>query len=590
MMVVVRRLAAPVIALWCGCNDPRLLANGSPDAMSPDGTTPDGTTPDGPAPDAPMGNGIARMIAPLSTSTVTQQQPTLRWTGSPTAPVVDLCLDRACTQPLAIAVAIAADHNSGKPSAPLPPGWIFWRVHSGTQTTPTWQFFVGKVNASTAVDSSNGTTFDVNGDGYADLLIGGGLAYVYLGNPLGVEMQRIDLTSRSGSGAFGTMVTNLGDVNGDGYADFWVAPSGGMYLGGPNVDASSWNGASAPNRIDSFSSGSPVPLGDVNGDGYADLYFTGTWQTQVWFGGATPDPANTLTLTRPSIDATGGTNGLVWGYGAGGAGDVNGDGYADFVVGAYPDTDSIGTAFVHLYLGSPSPSAADWNAGTNRIDLPGEDPTAAFAGYFGYCISPAGDMNGDGYADFAVGAFYASSSSVAYTGKVHLYLGSPTPATADWVGAAATQRVDLIGPGYFFQIGYAMTPAGDVNNDGYADLVVGGLYDLTIDQYGTGELYLGSPTPGDAIWNAPSTSNRVDLATVDGVNGHFGYTVAGGGDTDGDGYADFVLGAKGGTAGGVAHFYRGEAAPDGTHYNGATPTLRIDMTNPTNLGGFGTLH
>jgi len=582
--MIVRRFALPALALASACNDGRLVASGSTDA--PPGVTPDAAASTDASPDAPASSGVARLIAPLSTATVTQQQPTLRWTGSPTAPTVDLCLDRACTMPLAIAVDIAADHNSGKVSAPLPAGWIYWRVHSGSDVTPTWQFLVGKLSATTAVDASSGTVLDANGDGFADVLVGGGqmgAAYLYLGNPTGIETRRIDLVPPDNNVGFGAIASKLGDVNGDGFADFWVEPGGHLYLGGPFADASAWNGAGAANRIDAFPASSPVPIGDVNGDGYADVYFESSWQAFVWFGSATLDPANKIMIARPT------TTGQNWGSQGGAAGDVNGDGYADFLIGAYPGESDVTISYAHLYLGSASPSAADWDADVtpHRIDIPGEDSNAAFGGYYGYRISPAGDMNGDGYSDFAVGAMYTGSDTVAYSGKVHLYFGSPAPAIATWSGATAPQRVDLIGPGYFFQIGYALSPAGDVNGDGYPDLVVGGIYDLTLDQYGVGELYLGSPAPGDAVWNGAAAPNRVDLTSGDGVNGYYAYTVAGGGDTDGDGYADFIVSATGAAPTGLAHFFRGKAAPSGSDYNGTAPPMRVDLTSPTTVGKFG---
>jgi hypothetical protein len=582
--MTVHRFAVPALAtaLAFGCNDPRLVASGSPDA--PPGSLPDAGAGADASPDAVVSSGVARLIAPLSTSTVTQQQPTLHWTGAPTAPTVELCLDRACAQPLATAVEIAADHDSGKVAAPLPPGWIFWRVHSGTQVTPTWQFFVGKLSATTAVDSSSGTVLDVNGDGYADLLIGGSVsaAYLYLGNPTGVEMERVAITDPAGSSTFGALMRPLGDVNGDGFGDFWV--SGHMYLGGATIDGAIWNGTTTAHRIDTFPPYQPVAIGDVNGDGYADLYVPQTDQAYVWFGGASPDPANKITITYPPVNTS-----AVWGSVSSAAGDVNGDGYADFVVSDYAGSDTMTSTFAHLYLGNASPSAADWDAAAtpDRVDIPGADDGQPYGGCFGAAFAPAGDINGDGYSDFAVGAYNASGDTVAYTGKVHIYLGSPTPATADWNGAAPTQRVDLVGAGYFFSIGAALSYAGDVNGDGYSDLVVGGLNDPSADDYGVGELYLGSPTPGDAVWNGASPPNRIDLTSSGAVDGYFAYSVTGGGDTDGDGYADFVVSATGETPHGLAHFFHGEAAPISADYNGTAPAMRVDLTNPTTTGVFG---
>src|SRR5258708_2933119 len=81
----------------------------------------------------------ARLIAPPSMASVAQTTPTLRWMLSvgAGAPVVDLCRDRACAQPLPITIALAADRSNGVPTTPLPAGPIFWRVRvvQGAQTT-----------------------------------------------------------------------------------------------------------------------------------------------------------------------------------------------------------------------------------------------------------------------------------------------------------------------------------------------------------------------------------------------------------------------------------------------------------------------
>src|SRR5262245_14684838 len=89
---------------------------------APDAAVP----PDASAPPAP------RLIAPLSMTAVTQQRPTLRWTlpDGVTAPMVDLCRDRACTMPLPITVDMADGGRSAVPQTALPTGWVYWRVRA----------------------------------------------------------------------------------------------------------------------------------------------------------------------------------------------------------------------------------------------------------------------------------------------------------------------------------------------------------------------------------------------------------------------------------------------------------------------------
>ena len=131
------------------------------------------------------------------------------------------------------------------------------------------------------------------------------------------------------------------------------------------------------------------------------------------------------------------------------------DGFADFVIGATGISSNSGAA--HLYLGTATPSATAWNGtpATKRIDVTGPDGAGA---YFGISVAGAGDVNGDGYPDFVVGAYLA----IAGGGAAHLYLGGATPNITDWNGNAHTKRIDLAGPdsgGYF---GISVASAGDV--------------------------------------------------------------------------------------------------------------------------------
>ena len=167
-----------------------------------------------------------RLIAPLSTSTVTSQRPTLRWSLDPTCDGahVQICRDRACTREVA---GFDVYGGSGAPPSNLPKGVLFWRAYGLDDGaivrgwTPTWQFTVGARSAP--VDSSWGTTLDVNGDGYADVAVGEpgtGQVNVYLGGPSGPPSSpSLVLTEASSGSGLGVFIASAGDVNGDGYAD-----------------------------------------------------------------------------------------------------------------------------------------------------------------------------------------------------------------------------------------------------------------------------------------------------------------------------------------------------------------------------------
>lgn len=558
--------------------------------------------------------GAPRLIAPLSMSTVTQQKPTLRWAldAAGGTPVVDLCKDRSCATPLAVAAQLSGDNLSAVPQAPLAPGWVYWRVRvvSGSQTvtSATWQFWVGKSSASTPVDTSHGAILDVNGDGYPDFLVGAfgaaagmGTAHLYLGSAtasangwnVASTAARIDLVNPDGAdAAFGYAVASAGDVNGDGYADFLVGAYGAasnagaahLYLGSATPRANNWNGASPPERIDlanldgagAIFGAAVASAGDVNGDGFADFLIGASKAdaAHLYLGAATPSaatwnvgtPAGRIDLASPEISAA-------FGNSVTSAGDVNGDGFADFLIGADGANAAAGAA--HLYLGSAAPGANAWNGPSpaGRLDLTNPDGANAA---FGASAASAGDVNNDGFADFLISALGASSNS----GAAHLYLGSATPSAADWNRPLLTRRIDLTNPdGAGAVFGSSVASAGDVNGDGFADFLVGAQGFTT--GAGAAHLYLGAMTPSATAWNGAAPTGRINLANTDGAGARFGVSAASAGDVNGDGFADFVIGAYDANAlGGASQLYLGSAAPSATAWNGASSTVRIDLTNP----------
>ena len=148
-----------------------------------------------------------------------------------------------------------------------------------------------------------------------------------------------------------------------------------------------------------------------------------------------------------------------------GAGDVNGDGYADVIVGAYgydAGQGNEGAAFV--FLGSAS-GIADGSPATAAAQL---ESDKAYA-YLGSSVSGAGDVNGDGYADVIVGArdYDAGQSD---EGAAFVFLGSAS-GIAD--GSPATAAAQLESDKAYAYLGSSVSGAGDVNGDGYADVIVG---------------------------------------------------------------------------------------------------------------------
>jgi hypothetical protein len=574
----------------------------------------------GPPDDGPTTIGPPRLISPISTSTVTQKKPTLRWVRSGTSGtiVVDLCKDRSCNTLLpGVGVTLAADSSSAVPTAPLPSGWTFWRVRaiagSDTETSPVWQFWVGKASATTSVDTAAGSILDVNGDGFADFLIGSftagstmnvGAAHLYLGNANGSGFQRIDLVSPEGVGSyFGTSVANAGDVNGDGFGDFVIGAEGGgfvgavhLYLGGPVPTASEWNGTSPAKRIDltppdgvsTGFGGSVASAGDIDGDGYADLLAGaanagGVGAAHVYLGAGLPSASDYNGIgAGKRIDLVGPSGGVLFGARIANAGDVNGDGFADFII-SDPVRGDFQTGAVFLYLGKTAPSVADWTgmAPPQRIDL--TNPDGNFSD-FGYSVSSAGDVNDDGYSDFIVGSDQQDGNMV---GVAHLYLGEKSVTASDYNGPAFSgpappRRIDLTNPTSPGDIDYGVSVAnaGDVDGDGFADFLVGSV--------GSAHLYLGEQIPSNGDWNGMAPPKRVDLANPDGMAAHFGGPVAGVGDSDGDGFSDFIVSAMSGNSSGGAgavNLYLGSATPSMMIWNGASAAKRVDFAGPDGTNG-----
>jgi VCBS repeat protein/FG-GAP repeat protein len=282
------------------------------------------------------------------------------------------------------------------------------------------------------------------------------------------------------------------DVNGDGFADVAVGTGSPYYRAYVYLGSAQGLGAT-PTVIQSLAFDFGLSLasaGDVNGDGYADL-IVGAYESSaayVYFGGPAGLGSTPAMIAGPATSKW-------FGRCAASAGDVNGDGFADVIVGAY------GSDTAYVYLGSAGGPAA--------VPTTLRGP---MGGYFGYSVASAGDVNGDGFADVLVGAWNSDAT--------YFYEGS-----AD--GVSSRPAVTLSGPNANGGSGYAVASAGDVDGDGFVDVIVGTCCSQEV------YVYRGSP-------NGPAGPS----STLKGPTGdnYFGWSVAGAGDVNGDGFADVIVG------------------------------------------------
>lgn len=326
---------------------------------------------------------------------------------------------------------------------------------------------------------------------------------------------------------YGFSVASAGDVNGDGYGDVIVgAPeydngqsregAAFLYLGSPDGLSTTASWQIECNQTLCLYGMSVASAGDVNGDGYGDVIVGASFydnQEAVDEGTAFVYLGSAAGLaTTPSWQGKGNQTISYYGFSVTSAGDVNGDGYGDVIVGA-PVEDA---AF--LYLGSASglSTVVAWQGEGKQLDAS-----------YGWSVAAAGDVNGDGYGDVIVGE-YGYDNGQEDEGIAYLYLGSSSglSTTAVW---QVESNLD-----YAFY-GEAVASAGDVNGDGFDDVIVGArAYNFS---EGVVFLYFGSAggLSLTSVWQKSGSQN--------GEN--YGFSVASAGDVNGDGYGDVIIGAHG---------------------------------------------
>lgn len=381
----------------------------------------------------------------------------------------------------------------------------FWRVRACVNDacsafSNVWSVNVGRVRR------------DLNGDGLVDVAIvaagnnppssTAGRLYVFRGSVDGVA--GVPHTRILGAGdVWFRSAVDAGDINGDGYADIaalvtrqdLTMPRVHVYFGG---DSSALD--PTPDRT--FTARGVSAVGDIDGDGFDDLAVSTESGDGIVYGGRNDA---TVVPFRAGESAS-----------LRGAGDVNGDGFADLL--AHETND------VHLYFG-----------GTGALDAAadGRLRSGVSNDLFGYSYSAAGDLNSDGFADVVIGAPFDSNAGT-HAGRAYVYFGAAGNAFDEGPNAVISAPTN-------YQLGFNVGAIGDINGDGYDDMGV------AYSRYDTGDpdsflrggmfLYLGG---------AGSSFDATSDTALDGVgSGAYFAEHFAGGDVNGDGFDDLMVGSPG---------------------------------------------
>ncbi|OQX72202.1 MAG: hypothetical protein B6D61_14690 [Bacteroidetes bacterium 4484_249] len=361
---------------------------------------------------------------------------------------------------------------------------------------------------------------DFNNDGFDDFLANAnghneatGRCYLFLGGADPDLEPDLFFDGTFTTEWFGYRHAGGGDVNNDGYSDIAISSqnynndkgAAFIYFGSETPDNEidfTFNGEAYNN---SFSNTLSID-GDVNNDGYDDIlitargYSSNAGKAYLYFGGETlseiPDQTFERTYTTD-----------YYAYTSSYAGDINNDGFEDFMIGAYGAYGSYGRCY--LYFGGETPD--------NTADLEFYKDTGGNTD-FADAISSAGDFNNDGYDDFII----ADPIYNDYGGAAYIYFGGENPDNVEDLFIEANEEWE--------SLAISASCAGDVNNDGISDIILGATGSRTA------KIYYGSETPGievDAVLEGAGSDNR------------FGYATSSAGDFNNDGYEDLIVGAYG---------------------------------------------
>ncbi len=451
---------------------------------------------------------------------------------------------------------------------------------SALRQLPADVIFSGKTIDDRAGNAVAGAG-DVNGDGFADLLIaaaladGGGQAeageiyLIYGGANLAANVSLADadvtFSGKASGDEAGNAIAGAGDVNGDGYDDFLIGAAKAninagesYFIFGSAALAGTVSLANADvtliGKVAGDASGFAVSgAGDFNGDGFADLLIGApragpggkldAGESYLIYGSATL-PA-TMGLATANVTFEGKAVMDDSGQAIAGVGDVNGDGFDDILIGAWNATFGGQTSAGEVYL-------IQGRAGlSGAMDLLLADATfgGKIANHFaGFAVAGAGDVDGDGFDDMLIGARHSSVNTQAGDGEAFLVHGGLN--LAGEIGLARATAVFPSKAGSVANnVSMRVSSGGDINGDGYADLLIGSPGASSVASLVTGEAYLvmgrarERQSEQDFVRGARSLDTADSRIMGAGVSDTSGRAVASAGDFNGDGFDDFLIGA-----------------------------------------------
>ena len=331
---------------------------------------------------------------------------------------------------------------------------------------------------------------------------------MYYGSPFGIAKDNfVTLESNQDGMLMGSSIADGGDINGDGYGDVVIGATGyhnGQFdegavfvcYGSSSGLSIAYSSILESNQVEGLLGHSVSTAGDINADGYGDIIVgcpycknssSGNGTAFIYYGSKAGIQQQEKII---EIDQS-----ALFGFSVSNAGDINGDGYDDVLVGAPTfDNGQSGEGALFVYQGS--------EAGINTSSAIHFECDQAYA-YMGWSVFGAGDVNGDGYSDVVTGA-KAYKSGENKEGAGFIFMGSTD-------GLNAEQSEMFEGSQPWTQFGYSIGGRGDFNGDGFSDILFGAPY-LTEDKTNQGAAFIYYGNSGKNLRNNLRLYNS-DLAT-----------------------------------------------------------------------------